>query len=198
LIPVVLLGIAATVANLSLIAIRGYLGERSVANELRKLADEYWVFNDVRLRVKDTVAQIDHVLVSPYGLWCVEVKSHRGTIHGQENDRMWTQVKKSEAGKTYPKQFYNPVRQNAVHCRRLRDYLKENLQFCPWIKSVVVFTAARLQVDATTPVVGLEELRHVIEGEDVAPSLEEEQVAAIIRALPHDPRPGKQPQPLQS
>jgi hypothetical protein len=183
---VVLLTIAGVATNRSRMSVGGYLGERRVANELRKLSDEYWIFNDVQFQVKGSDAQIDLVLVSPYGLWCVEVKSHRGTICGHENEQMWKQVKKSEAGRTYREPFYSPVRQNATHCRRLRDYLEEKVQFCPEIKSVVVFTRARLEVDARTPVVSVEELRHVVEGEDVERSVEEEQVDAIVKALPHD------------
>jgi len=198
LIFVVLSGIAVRASNLSLIFIRGHFGERRVAAELLKLPDEYWLFNDVQLQAKDKEAQIDHVLVSPYGLWCVEVKSHRGTIYGQEHDRMWTQVKKSEAGKPYRRQFYSPVRQNAVHCRRLRDYLNENVQFCPEIKSVVVFTGANLEVDAQTPVVPLEQLRRIIEGEDAEASLDQGQVEAIVKALPHDQQPRRQHQGSQS
>jgi hypothetical protein len=198
LVLVILLWAAAVVSNRSLIPIRGNLAERRVANELRELSDEYWIFRDVGLQVKGGDAQIDLVLVSPYGLWCVEVKSHRGTICGKENDRMWRQVKKSEAGRTYCNKFQNPVGQSAGHCRRLRDYLEEKVQFCPEIKSVVVFTGAHLEVDARTRVVSVEELRHVVEGEDVERSVEEEQVDAIIKALPHDRQPGSHLQPLHS
>ena len=70
-VPFLLLNAAGVVGNWCLIYIRGYLGERRVFGALRKLPDEYALLNDVNLSVGVKQAQIDHVVVSPYGVWCV-------------------------------------------------------------------------------------------------------------------------------
>lgn len=194
-IPVGLLGIAKKVTDFSLIYIRGYLGERRVCRELRALPGEYSVFNDVGLRTGGESAQIDHVLVSPYGLWCIETKSLRGTIRGKEGDDTWTQIKRSDSGRTYRKKFYNPIAQNATHCQRLGDYLKQHVAVTPPIRSAVVFTGARLEVDTATPVISTRELRGVIQRSDTRPCLEDRELRMILDVLTHHEGPRGQPTP---
>ena len=36
--------------------------------------------------------QIDHVEIRPNGVFCIETKNYSGTIYGDENRKMWTQV----------------------------------------------------------------------------------------------------------
>jgi len=195
LIPFGLLAVAKMAADVSLIYIRGYLGERRVLKELRKLPDDYWVFNDIDIRVNGDAAQIDHVLVSPYGVWCIETKSHRGTIRGKEREHTWTQIKRSDSGRRYRKKFYNPIAQNATHCQRLGDYLKQHVGVTPPVKSAVVFTGARLEVDTATPVVAPRELRGVIQASDTRPRLEEKELRMILDALAHHEGPREESTP---
>ena len=98
--------------NWAMIYIRGYDGERRVLRALRGLPDEYRILNDVTVKADEDEAQIDHVVVSPYGLWCLETKSHRGMTFGKERDQNWTQVKHSERGRRYKSKLYSPIRQN--------------------------------------------------------------------------------------
>jgi len=175
--------VAIPASNFSLIYIRGYLGERGVYGRLRRLPDEYWVFNDITVTAGEKWAQIDHVLVSPAGVWCVETKSHLGMVLGKEGEKNWTQVKHSESGRRYKKKLYNPIRQNATHCKVLGQYLDEQLGVRPPVKSVVVFTAARLQLEVTTPVVRPEELSQTILSGDAEATTTPEQVLAIVAAL---------------
>jgi len=112
-----------------LASIRGYLGENRVSRELESLPEGYSILNDLRLTAGKNPAQIDHVVVSPSGIWCVETKSHLGRIFGKEEEKEWTQVKFSERGRRYTKKFYNPILQNRTHCRRLEEYLKQVLSF---------------------------------------------------------------------
>ncbi|UCH34016.1 MAG: NERD domain-containing protein [Armatimonadota bacterium] len=194
-IPVGLFGIAKKVTDFTLIYIRGYLGERRVFAELRKLPDDYWIFNDVTIRVGEDSAQIDHILVSPYGLWCIETKSLRGTIRGKENERHWTQIKRPDSGRTRREKFYNPVAQNATHCRRLGEYLKQHLGVTLPVRSAVVFTGAQLEVDTATPAVSTRELRGVIQRSDTQACLEESKLRVILDALTQRERPREQPIP---
>jgi hypothetical protein len=65
---------------------KGMMGEASVADELKKLDDSYFVINDLLL--KDRSGNIDHIILGPSGIFAVETKSLRGDI-GCKGDE-WT------------------------------------------------------------------------------------------------------------
>ncbi|WP_339063485.1 nuclease-related domain-containing protein [Tepidibacillus marianensis] len=158
---------------------REFGGEKSIS-KAKKLPDDYLILNDVTVKVNDKEVQIDHILVSPYGVWCVETKSHLGRIYGKEQDKNWTQKKKSDGGKIYTKSFYNPVTQNAVHSRRVEDFLKQKIGLNVPVKSVIVFTSAdQLNVHTTTPVVTPKKLISTILEIDRVKALTEEQIKWI-------------------
>ena len=99
---------------------KGKRGEKLVAGRLRKgLPDEYRILNDIYLPLPDgTTTQIDHIVVSQYGVFVVETKTYSGWIFGDEKSREWTQTiyrKKSR--------FQNPMRQNYKHICALADNL---------------------------------------------------------------------------
>ena len=99
---------------------KGKRGEKLVAGRLRKgLPDEYRILNDIYLPLPDgTTTQIDHVVVSQYGVFVVETKTYSGWIFGDEKSKEWTQSiyrKKSR--------FQNPMRQNYKHICALADNL---------------------------------------------------------------------------
>ena len=99
---------------------KGARGERLVARRLRKgLPDEYLMLNDVYLPLPDgTTAQIDHVVVSQYGIFVVETKNYSGWIFGSEGDCEWTQSFPSKKST-----FQNPKLQNYEHICALADNL---------------------------------------------------------------------------
>ena len=72
----------------------GSIGERLVARRLRDgLPDEYLLLNDVYLPLPDgTTTQIDHIVVSQYGVFVVETKCYKGWIFGDSESRAWTQA----------------------------------------------------------------------------------------------------------
>jgi len=170
-------------SNLAMVYIRGYSGERRVSNVLRKLSDEYRILNDVTIKVDEAEAQIDHVVVSPYGLWCLETKSHRGMTFGKERDQNWTQVKHSEKGRRYKNKLYSPIRQNATHCKRLGDFINQQLGLSVPIRSVVVFSHGKFEVESVTPVVAPGGVLQAMLTPDLKPIITEEDVARIVRVL---------------
>lgn len=100
------------VAAMSTPAMKGRIGERRVARRLRDgLGREYEILNDIYLPSREgETTQIDHVVVSPYGIFVVETKNWTGWIFGDAQSAKWTQVvyrKKSS--------FQNPIRQNFKH-----------------------------------------------------------------------------------
>lgn len=95
--------------------------------------DGYVIFNDVTLHTSNNdTTQIDHVIISPFGVFVIEVKNYSGWIYGSENQYKWTQV----LNKQSKNQFQNPLIQNKKHCQVVQKILElENRQ----IHSMVVF-----------------------------------------------------------
>ena len=82
------------------------------------LDDQYRIFNNVLIQDERGSTQIDHVIVSKYGLFCVETKDKTGWIFGDPNQERWTQ---NIYGKKY--QFQSPLRQNYGHTKKLSEML---------------------------------------------------------------------------
>ena len=100
---------------------KGDRAEKAVANRLEcRLPAEYKVLNDVYLPLSDgTTAQIDHIVVSRYGVFVIETKNYSGWIFGKADDPEWTQT-------FYHKRetFQNPLRQNYSHICALAENLR--------------------------------------------------------------------------
>lgn len=114
--------------------IKGKKGERQVAKVLMRLPDGYTIFNDVYIVENGKSIQIDHVVLSPHGIFVIETKNYRGWIYGDEKAQYWI---KNMYGTKY--QFYNPLLQNYSHLKGLQSLFGFPLQvFIP----IVVFTNA--------------------------------------------------------
>jgi hypothetical protein len=110
-------------------------GEELLSHVVRTNFDtpDYHLTNHVTLQLKDGTTQIDHVLVSRFGVFVIETKHYKGWIFANAKQANWTQVLFS--GKFT---FQNPILQNFRHILAVQDLL----DFLPLdaIKSVVVFT----------------------------------------------------------
>jgi Nuclease-related domain len=110
-------------------------GEARLSRALKKrfVAPDYHLLNHVTLLLKDGTTQIDHVLVSRFGIFVIETKDYTGWIFAGRDDRYWTQVLYRAKFR-----FQNPIRQNHRHVRAIQELL----DFLPpdVIHSVVVFT----------------------------------------------------------
>ena len=97
---------------------RGTRGEKTVALRLRSgLPPEYLILNDVYLPLPDgTTTQIDHIVVSQYGIFVIETKSYSGWISGDEKSAQWSQsIYRNKS------RFQNPLRQNYLHICALSE-----------------------------------------------------------------------------
>jgi len=93
----------------------------------------YTIFNNVSLDTGRRTTEIDHVVVSPYGIFVIESRHLYGWISGSGNDPQWTRTLLR-----FDRQFQNPIRQNQAHIRALQGLLGvESSKF----HSLVVFTA---------------------------------------------------------
>ena len=116
---------------------KGMLGELAVrlGAGLTLPSPEYRRYHNVTLRTADGTTQIDHVIVSVFGVFVVETKNMRGLIYGRKWDREWSQVFPGR-GKF---RFQNPLRQNHRHVRAVEDALRDIGLPEGAVKSVVVF-----------------------------------------------------------
>lgn len=103
--------------------LRGWFGEKITTLNMWLSLDAkvYRRFHDVIIAAKNGTTQIDHLLVSPYGLFIVETKNIKGWIFGSENQSKWTQ---SLYGKMYS--FQNPTHQTFRQKKILSEYLSLN------------------------------------------------------------------------
>src|SRR5262245_24428443 len=87
-------------------------GEARLSRALRRhlVGPDYHLLNHVTLRVREGTTQIDHVLVSRFGVFVIETKDYRGWIFASAGDRYWTQVLYRAKFR-----FQNPIRQNYSH-----------------------------------------------------------------------------------
>lgn len=98
--------------------IKGQYGEYVISKKLFTLPDEYFLFNDIYLYVDGRSVQIDHIVISKYGIFVIETKNYKGWIFGNEKSDYWT---KSMYGRKY--KFRNPIKQNYSHLKSLQTLL---------------------------------------------------------------------------
>lgn len=100
----------------------GKAGEYGTKKELKKLGKEYLIINDLMIRTEDNrTHQIDHVVISKYGIFVIETKQYDGYITGNDYDKKWCM--KAGKNKLY---INNPVHQNYGHIKALQEVLKLN------------------------------------------------------------------------
>lgn len=114
---------------------RGKLGEKKVSRILSHLPEnEYRVINNLIIpNGLNKTSQIDHIVISEYGIFVIETKNYNGWIYGSENSEYWSQ-------KIYRKEFkfYNPIFQNIGHINAIMKILQgyESSQFI----SIITFS----------------------------------------------------------
>ncbi len=112
---------------------KGYAGE-FIVKLICKFGlnkNQYHAFHDIMLATPDGTTQIDHILVSTYGLFVIETKNMKGGILGDSSQANWTQqIYKQKYS------FQNPLRQNYKHTKALESLLGIPSEV---IYSVIVF-----------------------------------------------------------
>lgn len=133
----------------------GEFGERRVSSFLEDLpCEDYWVFNDLLICDRNYTTQIDHIIISRFGVFVIETKNVHGKVYGSGNAEFWTQYLPdwgySIDGSTQKHQMRNPIWQNAGHIKSLRRLVFDN--DIP-VYGIVVFPyETELNVNADQPV----------------------------------------------
>ena len=126
---------------------RGFMGEFWLKLELKKLPkNKYKLLNNIMVEDEKGTHQIDHVVISKYGIFVIEMKNYYGLIIGNQYKEKWYQY----LGKRkYP--FHNPMYQNYGHVKTLSIAL--NLSEELFIPITCFSNQVKLKVTSNKPVV---------------------------------------------
>lgn len=123
-------------AALSTPLLKGLLGEFMVNKAIDFHLDKniYHTLKNVTLKTDNGTTQIDHIIVSIYGIFVIETKNMKGWIYGGEHQKIWTQKIFRHTSK-----FQNPLHQNYKHVKAVSEVLNMAEEK---IHSVVVFAGS--------------------------------------------------------
>jgi hypothetical protein len=156
---------------------KGWIGELQI-NLITKFflsKDTYHLIKNVTIPVDGGTTQIDHVIVSRFGVFVVETKNLRGWIFGKEGDAYWTQKLYRHSEK-----FQNPLRQNYKHTKTLSEILGISEDK---MHSVVVFTGdSSFKTDMSENVTNPRGYIRYIRSQ-TKPVLAEGEVSRIIKSI---------------
>ncbi len=156
LICTIILGILCLFLKLYYPKFRGFMGEFWVKNELNKLPkDKYVVLNDIMIEDENGTHQIDHIVLSYFGIFVIEMKNYYGLIKGKEYDSKWCQC----LGKNR-RYFMNPIHQNFGHVKALSILLKLDENY--FIQIVCFSNQANLKISVKSSVLKLDNLLNEI------------------------------------
>lgn len=162
---------------------KGWVGETAVtlAKKIALDGETYRDVNNVTIPTQNGTTQIDHVIVSRYGIFVIETKNMEGWIFGDAKSPQWMQ---SIYGKKY--RFQNPLHQNYRHTKALEEFLGlPETHF----HSIVCFIGETCELKNDLPsnvmVGGL--MRYIKQKTDVL--IPDEQVIAIVDAIKTGMRP---------
>lgn len=139
----------------------GLKGEVEVTRQLAESLDNHhYIFNDLRIKTGRRSAQIDHLVVSPRGIFLIETKNWRGHLDGTEADDRWTQTKREGEP---PIRISNPIQQTKRHAEILRLALDREGIVWTDIHPMVVFLSPRTTFDITDSSTPVLHPRHAVE-----------------------------------
>jgi restriction system protein len=99
---------------------KGMIGEWFLNLSIALFLDkrEYRLLKNVTLPIEGGSTQIDHIIVSRFGVFVIETKNMKGWIFGNPSHKRWTQ-------QLYRRkhQFQNPLHQNYGHMMTLKSLL---------------------------------------------------------------------------
>lgn len=125
----------------------------------------YAIINNVMISSKDgntTDTQIDHIVISKSGIYCIETKSDCGWIFGSDRQNYWTSVFYQHRHK-----LYNPIKQNYAHTRAISNLLGSHLKY-PVISIVIFPNADKLNLTNCNRVFNIEEALDFIDNRNAS------------------------------
>lgn len=116
----------------------GAMAERSLHKLLLKqLPISYQHYRNLVLQTaQGDLTEVDHLIVSPFGIFVLEVKNYQGWIFGNEKQPEWTVQHYRRKHR-----FMNPLRQNYKHTEAVKHALGLTADDASKVHSLVVFSS---------------------------------------------------------
>src|SRR3972149_4777934 len=130
----------------------GYEGEKQVTESLKStLSDDFHLINDVNLPSYDR-GNIDHIVLSPRGVFAIETKNHRGkiTCYGDEWLIRYTGKNRGSTERDFNFTLGSPsaqVRNNALRVKKVIESLEALKSKRAWVQGIVVFSNENAELD---------------------------------------------------
>jgi hypothetical protein len=102
---------------------KGEIGEYKIDIQLDQLPKDRRYLSDLLIKnpkAKSGYSQIDHVVLTPYGIFVIETKNYQGTIYGGKDRKTW-----SVNGKF---NMMNPFVQNYGHIKALASLIDQEYE----------------------------------------------------------------------
>lgn len=139
----------------------GDYGEKRVSSFLEDLdCKDYRVYNNILIRNGKYTTQVDHIIISRYGIFVLETKNIHGKVYGNGHAEFWKQylpdIGYKRCGSTQEHQLRNPIWQNEGHIKTLlRLVFGDGVP----VYGIVVFpNDADLMITADKPVLHMREV----------------------------------------
>lgn len=107
-------------ANEQVATRKGEIGEYKIDIQLDQLPKDCRYLSDLLVKnpkAKSGYSQIDHVVLTPYGIFAIETKNYQGTIYGGKDRKTWLVNGKFK--------MMNPFVQNYGHIKALTSLIDE-------------------------------------------------------------------------
>lgn len=150
-------------------------GGPSVRSRIEKLGKDYTLLSGLVVPALRGMSRIDHVIVSPFGVFVLTVNNEPGRVRGRVNDEMWEIKSGRRKGIVY-----NPLWENRKWVNALEGFLGP-YPFIP----VVVFTQARLKSDFGKNVIPLSRLPGFIKKFDKSRIFSDKQESILDKLKAH-------------
>lgn len=124
--------------GLNLPGFKGIFAEYKLNRLLRwRLARGYRHFRKLKLlTAKEELVVVDHLVLSPFGIFVIMVKGYRGNIYGKVAEANW--MRQYFGSK---KQFMNPLHQNFKNVEAIKHHLQlQGTELAQHVHSVIAFS----------------------------------------------------------
>jgi hypothetical protein len=143
-------------------SVKSYLSEKITQSHLKAFkSPQYLLINNLYIprwnNPKET-SEIDHILISMFGIFIIETKDYNATITGSEKQKYWTAQYSN--GQEYT--TYNPIWQNNSHIKSLKKILSPNYPAIPYYSIINFNSNTRLNVESKVPILYTEDLEGYI------------------------------------
>lgn len=176
---IVLLFVAGALLRLFRPHIKGWFGEQILDKLLKAKLDgtKYIILHDIMLPTDDgATTQIDHIVVSEWGIFVIETKTYSGWIFGDAKSPQWTvsHFKRKD-------RFQNPLRQNYKHLATLAECLGIAEGY---FKTIVAFSGeSTFKTPMPPEVMHFGNVPDYIRGQSAQAIIRAEQVPEIVEAI---------------